>query len=306
MLEFLEVADIQFLPLDGEQLCLFAGWLMVVRNLKAPKSIRIYLSGVRTIHRRLGIDCPTPSTFGPLDQLLKGFERESPHRVQKALPITPTILANLLDSVPQNPQCPTQHKILTTYKALSLLLFQTMSRSSNMIPESRKKFDLRYLLKWGDIKHLGDGIVVHVSLSKTNQFGQKDHDIPVALSANPKYCPVNTLVGLAEMYGPEYLKPDTPIFLVPSPDGGFVPLQKSDYVGWLKSRLLQMNLPAGRYGVHSFRHGAVQEAFLHETNRALIQLASGHSSNALLGYALIPPERRFHLSQKINAALARL
>ena len=306
MLEFLEVADIQFLPLDGEQLCLFAGWLMVVRNLKAPKSIRIYLSGVRTIHKRLGIDCHTPSSYGPLDQLLKGFERESPHRVKKALPITPVILANLLDSVPQNPHCPSQRQILTTYKALSLLLFQTMSRSSNMVPESRKRFDLRYLLKWGDIKRLDDGIVVHVTLSKTNQFGQKNHDIPIALSSNPKFCPVSTLTGLTNMYNPECLTPDSPIFQVPSPSGGFTPLQKSEFVGWLKSRLLQMNLPAERYGVHSFRHGAVQEAFLHESNRALIQLASGHSSDALLGYALIPPERRFHLSQKINAALARL
>ena len=305
-MEFLELADIQFLPLSGDDLLLFAGWLMVVRRLKAPRSIRIYLSGVRTIHRRLGIDCHTPSTYGPLDQLIKGFERESPHRVKKALPITPSILANLLDSQPLNPHCPNQHRILTTYKALTLLLFQSMSRSSNMVPESRTKYDLRYLLKWGDIKVLDDGIIIHVAMSKTNQFGTKEHDIPIALSSNPKFCPLSTLVGLARMYGPQYLTPDTPIFLVPSPSGGFVPLQKAEYVGWLKARLSQMDLPAGRYGVHSFRHGAVQEAVLHENNRLLIQLASGHSSDAILGYSLIPPERRFHLSKKINAALAKL
>ena len=306
MLEFCEVADIQFLPLNGDQLCYFAVWLMVVRQLKAPRSIKIYLSAVRTIHRRLGIDCHTASSYGPLDQLLKGFQRESPHRVKKALPITPTILANLLDSVPHNPRCPTQHHILNTYKALSLLLFQTMSRSSNMVPESRKNFDLRYLLKWGDIKYLEDGIVIHVAISKTNQFGTNDHDIPVATSSNPKYCPVATLTGLAETYGPRYLTPDAPVFLIPSPAGGFVPLKKSEFVGWLKTRLRQMGLPAERYGVHSFRHGAVQTAVQHESNRLLIQLASGHSSDALLGYALIPPERRFHLSRKVNAVLAQL
>ena len=48
----------------------------------------------------------------------------------------------------------------------------------------------------------------------------------------------------------------------------------------------------------------VQEALLHESNRALVQLASGHSSEAILGYAHIPSERRFHLSQKLVASLA--
>ena len=65
-----------------------------------------------------------------------------------------------------------------------------------------------------------------------------------------------------------------------------------------------MGLPADRYGMHSYRHGAVQESILHEDNRALIQLALGHTSEALLGYAHIPPERRFNLSKKLIASLA--
>ena len=65
-----------------------------------------------------------------------------------------------------------------------------------------------------------------------------------------------------------------------------------------------MGLPAGRFSVHSFRHGAIQQAVLNENNRILVQLASGHASDAVLGYALIPPERRFQLSHKINSSLA--
>ena len=106
------------------------------------------------------------------------------------------------------------------------------------------------------------------------------------------------------MYRPENLVDGSPVFLVPAVDGSFVPVRKAEYVSWLKARLRQMNLPAERFGMHSYRHGAVQQALLHEENRVLVQLASGHTSEALLGYAHIPPERRFGLSKKIVASLA--
>ena len=108
------------------------------------------------------------------------------------------------------------------------------------------------------------------------------------------------------MYGPEHRKGSNPVFLIPTSDGTFVPLKKSEYVSWLKKRLTQMGLPAAKYGMHSFRHGSVQQALLHESNRVLVQLASGHSSDAILGYAHVPPERRFNLSKKIIASLALL
>ena len=106
------------------------------------------------------------------------------------------------------------------------------------------------------------------------------------------------------MYGPEYLKPDNPVFLIPTSTGRFVPIKKSEFLEWLRARLTSMGLRASEYGVHSFRHGAVQEALLNEDNRALVQLASDHSSEAIMGYAQIPPDRRMSLSAKVNRSLA--
>ena len=256
------------------------------------------------MHRRVELPCHTASTYGPLGQVLTGITRIARHKVRKALPITPPILANLLDSVPLTPSCPIQQNILTTFKSLTLLMFLTMSRSSNMLPESRKSFDPEYLLKWENIQRVSDGIIITITKSKTNQFAGNNHLIPLASSPDKKYCPVEALTRLAHMYGPAELQDTNPVFLIPSSDGSFVPLIKAEYVAWLKTRLRQMDLPAERFGMHSYRHGAVQEALLHESNRALVQLASGHSSEAILGYAHIPPERRFHLSQKLVASLA--
>ena len=89
--QFAEEAEILYLPLTGEEVCLYAIWLYVVRGLRAPKSILCYLSAVRTLHRRLGLDCVTPTSYGPLGQVVSGLKRLLQHRVKKASPITPTI-----------------------------------------------------------------------------------------------------------------------------------------------------------------------------------------------------------------------
>ena len=51
---------------------------------------------------------------------------------------------------------------------------------------------------------------------------------------------------------------------------------------------------------------SVQEALLNKDNRTLVQLASDHSSEAIMGYAQITPDRRMNLSAKVNRSLAGL
>ena len=129
-------------------------------------------------------------------------------------------------------------------------------------------------------------------------------EIPLAASPDPRFCPVRALSDLALMYGPEYMSEDSPVFLIPTPAGRFVPLKKSEYVNWLKARLTDMDLDASQYGMHSFRHGGIQQALLQEQNRALVQIASDHSSEAIMGYCVIPADRRMFLSAKVNRSLA--
>ena len=303
--EFSSLVDIQELPITGEMLCLYAIWLYAIRGLKAPKSITMYLSAVRTLHRRLDLPCHTPTSYGPLGQVVSGLKRLLKHKVKKASPITPAILVNLLKSCSITPLLAIEQQTLTTFRALTLLLFKSMLRSSNMIPENRHKFDPEYVLKWSNIIKVDFGVKFIITKSKTIQFGERSHEIPLAASPDTRFCPVLALESLAEMYGPEYVKPECPVFLVPTLSGKFVPVKKSEYLGWLRSRLRRMGLPAEDYGIHSFRHGSVSEALLNEDNRVLVQLASDHSSEAIMGYAQIAPERRMALSAKVNRSLSQ-
>ena len=303
---FAELSGITHLPISGEELCYYAIWLWIVRGLKSPKSIQMYLSGVRTLHKKLGLDCATPTSFGPLGQVVNGLKRKLQHKVKKAAPITPAILLGLLQTTSLTPLCLIEHQTLIVLRTLCLIFFQSMLRCSNMIPESRKKFDSRYILKWSNVEKVDYGVKITITHSKTIQYGEREHEVPLAASPDPKFCPVRALTELAHMYGPEYVVPENPVFLVPTPSGKFVPIKKDEFLGWLRARLSSMGLEASDYAVHSFRHGAVQEALLNEENRALVQLASDHSSEAIMGYAQIPPNRRMSLSAKVNRSLSRL
>ena len=179
-----------------------------------------------------------------------------------------------------------------------------MLRGSNMVPEDRYDYDPRYILKWRNIIKVDYGIEITITISKTNQNGEREHKIPLAASPDPRFCPVRALTDLASMYGPAYVTDDMPVFLIPTPSGRFVPLKKAEYVSWFHARLTGMGLVASDYGVHSFRHGGIQQALLQEQNKALVQIASDHSSEAIMGYCEIPPERRMFLSARVNRSLA--
>ena len=173
-----------------------------------------------------------------------------------------------------------------------------------MIPENRHNYDARYILKWSNVKKCDYGVKIIVTISKTNQNGERVQEIPLAASPDPRFCPVRALSDLAVMYGPEYMVEENPVFMIPTPSGRFVPLKKSEYVNWLKARLTEMHLVASDYGMHSFRHGGIQQALIHEPNRALVQIASDHSSEAIMGYCAIPADRHMFLSAKVNRSLA--
>ena len=302
--EFAELADFRELPLTGDDLCFYVVWLWKFRGLKSPKSIKQYLSAVRTLHRRIGLDCVTPSRYGPLEHLISGLKCQAQHKIRKSLPITPLILRNLLRSVPSTPLCHTEKQTLTTFRALTLLLFQSMLRSSNMVPEDRHDYDARYVLKWSNVIKVDYGVEFHITISKNNQYGERVHVVPLAASPDPRFCPVRALTDLADMYGTEYIVPSNPMFMIPTPSGRFVPLKKSEFVSWFRGRLTAMDLVAADYGVHSFRHGGIQAALLQEQKSTLVQLASDHSSEAILGYCAIPADRRMYLSARVNQSLA--
>ena len=306
---FCKLANITKLPVEAYVVCFFAIWLIQTGRVKTRGSLAQYVSAVRTVHGYLQLaDIPTPSQYGPLNRILQGTRRLASHKTKKSLPVTPPILGNLLRSSIPPHFAHIYHQTLQVYKTLSLFYYLTMLRSSNLIIKSTKSIDLKMVLCWENVTPLSNditkGILVTVPKSKNNQFGERDHQIPLAAASNSLLCPVKAILALVKIYGKKHCCGPTPVFQIPTGNGSFTPVMRHKFDRWFKTRLGSMNLDPSLYTLHAYRHGGIQECLLAEQNFALCKLSSDHSSDAILQYAFIPPERRLHISQKVNKSLA--
>ena len=81
-------------------------------------------------------------------------------------------------------------------------------------------------------------------------------------------------------------------------------MQRSDFESFFKKRLAKMGLDPTNFGLHGFRHGGLQETMLVEENMGLVAITSDHTSNAILAYSMVPPERRMRISAKVSRNLS--
>ena len=307
--EFCGLANITMLPIPDHIICFFATWLVSTGRVKTAGSLAQYVSAVRTVHKMLKLpQVPTPSQYGPLDMILKGFRRIAQHKTKKSLPISPPILSNFLQSEIPLHSGPLAQQTIQIYRHLCLIYFLTMLRSSNLIAKSSKSIDLKMILCWEDVKplrnNINNGIVISVPKAKNNQFGERVHQIPLAAASNPLLCPVKAILGLVAIYGKNRCFGNRPIFQVPDGNGNFKVILRHKFDAWFKMRLGNMKLDASLYTLHGFRHAGIQEHLLAEGNLALCKISSDHSSDAILEYSFIPEDRRLSISSKVNRSLA--
>ena len=78
--EYCREANVLTLPMDESEICFFAIWLTSTGRVHTKGSLAQYVSAVRTVHKMLRLPLvPTPSEYGPLDMILKGFRRVVQH-----------------------------------------------------------------------------------------------------------------------------------------------------------------------------------------------------------------------------------
>ena len=301
-------AGIHTLPIPIYDICYYALWLSATGRIKTAGSLAQYVSAVRTVHKMLRLEeIPTPSQYGPLDMIMKGTRRIAQHKIKKSLPVSPPILKNLLNSSLPSHFGRTDHQLLEIYKSLSLIYYLSMLRSSNLV-KTTTKLDLEMVLCWENVTPLHNdiskGIVLKITKSKNNQYGERVHEVPLAAAADPRLCPVAAILKLVRIYGRERCSGRVPVFQAPLDKGGFAPVVRDKFSLWFKDRLKHMGLDPSDFTLHGYRHGGIQETLLAEGNLALCKLSSDHSSNAIQSYAFVPAERRLSISAKVNAGLA--
>ena len=305
---YMQFAQIPRLPVGGWHLAAYATQLVADGRVKSADTLANYVSAVRSYHTELGLDCPTPSQFGPLAQVISGLRRLAQRPIKRSLPVTPKILVNLLQTLFPPPFCPFQTNILITYKILSLFYMLTMLRASSFLPESYNKVDTLRLVTWGNVRYIHHegvpGICIELHRTKTIQNGERIQQVPLAANPDsPILCPVRAIAVLRSMVGEENITADTPLFQTRDYHGNLRPILRHKFNDWFRFRLKEMGEIPEKYTLHAFRHGGVHQMLMSENNLALAKITSDHSSDVILEYSQVPADRRLVISQKINRNL---
>ena len=300
---FTDEVGIHHFPPSPRETVLYASWLMLTTCSRSD-SLRQYLAALRVHAARLGHWVPSPTEFPDLQAVVKGAARLFPGPSRRSLPVTPAILANLLNTRPPPRSSWRQLASLQVLKDTALLLFLTMLRGSNLFPSHPAAADPVRNLTWGKIRRTDDGVIITVTLSKTIQSQERIHEIPLAASPGSLFCPVQALERLYALRRTPPAPTDH-VLVLPNEDGSVSPLVKYQFLKWFRSRLEQMGLDSSRYHIHGYRHGAIQLALLSGNNITLIKLHSDHMSEAIMCYSHVEPEKRSAITESMISALDR-
>ena len=234
-LEFCELFEDEVCPYpcDAEQVCFYMTFL--ARRL-CYSSIKNYLSGLNNHLKDLG--CP-PIDYGNhyIKKCMGGIRRIKGEAVKQAAPLLPLELLRLFTVLHPS-------RGHTAVRAAMLLSFRALLRKAHVTASD-------CTLKRGDLEFHQWGLMLYVRKSKTNQYRQRVHKIPVAKVANKKLCAVYWVRRHLEQC-PAPL--DAMAFRIPRA-GCSIPLPYAFYSSVLKMACGAVGLPPGEFSSHSLRRG---------------------------------------------------
>ena len=176
--------------------------------------------------------------------------------------------------------------------------FRSLLRKSNLVPESSLKLKGHYLRR-GAVAFEQWGVMLSISSSKTIQYGQRTHQVPVVFAPGSPLC----AASLLWKHFKEHPAPlSAPAFLLRR--GGLsVPLTYGVLLKELKRLIGVVGVDPHRAGVHSLRRAGA--AFMHQVGIPLedIRQTGDWASLAALLYLAKPMSARIALDKRSAHAL---
>ena len=258
-------------PADEQVLCLFITHL--ARTIQ-HRSIKVYLSGVRSLHIERGFADPLEGCLR-LQQVLRGIKRVQGTPASQRLPITDALLiiihkALVFDSY--------NHRM---FWAACTLAYFGLLRSAEFTVPNLGSFDSLIHLQVSDLAF--DNLLnpsclrVLIKASKTDPFRKGCH-IHIG-RGNLPLCAVSAMSCYLHSRGGA----PGPLFLLE--DGR--PLSRQLLTSWLRDIFSGAGV-SGNYSSHSFRIGAASVAARNGVPDHLIQAVGRWTSNAYLAYIRTP------------------
>ena len=281
--KFCKLYRYQALPASYQTLGAFAQFL--ARDFRATSSIKNYLVGVKWFHVLAGMDTSQFDHIS-LKLVFKGIARFKKHLPKQALPLTPDIMKEMHARLD-----------LTTVNDVSLwtLLvfgFFLMARKSNLVPDSVKKFDESKHLCVADVVVSQNLLLVSLKWSKTNQFGERQHFVPLVAMPQSVLCPVEAF-KLHVKTVPQHPKGALFCRLV---KGKLLPMTYRYFQDKFKKLIASTGRNPAAYSSHSLRRGGATFAAAAGVPRHIIQQVGDWKSDAVDRYL------HNHLQSRVQAA----
>ena len=214
--------------------------------------------------------------------ILKGVKRVKGCSVNQKLPITLAILYEIRARF--NITKPRDLLFLTA----CLLAVFSLLRKSSLLPASPGQFSpIRHPCR-GDLTLSSRGLALRVKYSKTLQFRERIHRVPLPYLQGHPLCPVTAITALL-CWQPRQLSPVSPLLTLPS---GQL-LTQAAFQARLRAILQSCGLDANSYTGHSFRRGAATTMFQAGLSGEIIQLLGDWKSDAYKLYLTVDLNSKF-------------
>ena len=184
---FCDWLELNKFPVDEWHIVLYATYLSL--TMQSVDSIKTYVETVCELNELEGF---TPVCRGWLyNKAILGIHWLLQHEVNCTQPITMQMLTQMVEHIDIQDQ-----KKLATWVAI-LYGFFLFLRKSNLVPVKRIH-DPQHQLSRGDITYFDKVLIVEITWSKTNQFGERKLKVPVTKERLTDICPVDWLLFMVK------------------------------------------------------------------------------------------------------------
>lgn len=184
--------------------------------------------------------------------------------------------------------------------AAMILCFRSLLRKSNVVPDNPKALDM--VLRRCDVEVTPQGVTLLVRKSKTIQYSERTHKIPIHFTTSGCFCAASKLLShLTRFKG----LPQDPIFYMTTTSGKR-PMVYKDLLTFVKSCVQLIGLDPKDVGLHSMRRSGAM--YLHESGVPLVDIMyiGDWKSLAALTYLCTPFQRKVSIEASVASHLSSL
>lgn len=242
---------LQYINPSAKTLCLYAEFL--TRSFHSPRAIRNYISGIRLLHKYIGIDCPALQSFD-LHLILRALDLTMAHVPNQRIAIDIGLLKDICMV------CDSLGTIGAVCKVGFLFGYFGFLRQSNLAPRHAAAFNHKQHTCRGDVLFHPPGLVIIIKWTKTIQRGEQTPLVPLPLIPGSPLCPVQAYKDMLALV--PSISPNAPLLVIPcahSKNRKIVTV--TQLAGVFNVIMDQLGYARHLYSLHSLRAGGASAAF---------------------------------------------